>query len=119
MSSDGKEIELPDEIYGVLREVVAALLEGKAITIAPHTTQLSTQQAADIVGVSRPTLVKLLEQGEIPFVKPGRHRRVQLADLVAYKDRSRTRRRLALRELTQAAEQEGLYETGTGFIETR
>src|SRR5215217_7597929 len=116
VGSDGTATELPEEIYSALREVVTALLEGKAITIAPHTTMLTTQQAADMIGISRPTLVKLLEGGEIPFSQPGRHRRIQLADLMGYRDRSRAVRREALRELTQSAEEDGLYEAGTGFI---
>jgi excisionase family DNA binding protein len=116
---DGLEIELPDEVYRTLREVIDALLKGKAITLAPHDTMLTTQQAADMLGISRPTLVKLLEQGDIAFEKPGRHRRVRLADLVAYRERSRSQRRQALRELTQDAEVDGLYEDSTGFVQTR
>ncbi|UVS82639.1 helix-turn-helix domain-containing protein [Actinokineospora sp. UTMC 2448] len=116
---DGTETEIPDEVYRTLRQVIDALVKGKAITIAPHDTMLTTQQAADMLGISRPTLVKLLEKGDIAFEKPGRHRRIRLADLVAYRDRARERRRLALRELTQEADDDGLYDTGTGFVPTR
>src|SRR5450755_3095236 len=59
-----------------------------AITVAPHQIVLSTSEAASLLGVSRPTLVRLLESGEIPFDKPGRHRRVRLADLLAYQQRA-------------------------------
>src|SRR5215813_10306788 len=83
---DGIEIVLPGEVYRALREVVYAMAQGQAITIAPHDTILTTQEAADLLGVSRPTLVRLLEAGKIPFTKPGRHRRVLLADMIEYQD---------------------------------
>ncbi|HEY2287676.1 MAG TPA: excisionase family DNA-binding protein [Streptosporangiaceae bacterium] len=67
---DGTRLELPGEIFEVLRDVVAALAQGLAITVAPHQTVLSTSEAASLLGVSRPTLVRLLEAGEIPFSHP-------------------------------------------------
>src|SRR5262245_21832788 len=60
---DRSEIEVPDELYHLLRDVVDALSQGLAITIAPHNTMLTTQEAADLLNVSRPTLVRLLEDG--------------------------------------------------------
>lgn len=121
VSPEGEEIELPDELFGVLREVVQALSSGQGISIAPHTAQLSTQEAADFLGISRPTLVKLLEQGEIPFEQSGRrrHRKVRLADVESYRRRARRSRRTALRTMTQEADEAGLYETDTGFVSTR
>lgn len=121
VSPEGEEIELPDELFGVLREVAQALSSGRGISIAPHTAQLSTQEAADFLGISRPTLVKLLEEGEIPFEQSGRrrHRKVRLADVEAYRRRARQSRRAALRRMTQEAEEAGLYENGTGFVSTR
>jgi excisionase family DNA binding protein len=89
---DGTGLELPDEVFEVLREVVAALSQGLAITVAPHQTVLFTSEAAQLIGASRPTLILLLESGEIAFDKPGRHRRVRLADLLAYQQRSCRRR---------------------------
>ncbi len=68
---DGTRLELPGEVVEVLREVVAALSQGFAITVAPHQTVRSTSEAAQLLGVSRPTLARLLESGEIPFDKPG------------------------------------------------
>ena len=66
---------LPEEVYRVLVEVVEAMREGKAITLVPRTQRLTTQEAADFLGISRPTLVKFLEDGKIPYDQPGRHRR--------------------------------------------
>jgi excisionase family DNA binding protein len=97
-------------VFEVLRDVVAALSQGLAITVAPHQTVLSTSEAAQLLGVSRPTLVRLLESGEIPFDKPGRHRKVRLADLLAYQQRSQHRRAALLDQMVAEAEDDGLYD---------
>ncbi len=86
---NGEEVELPSDIVEILGRVAAAMLDGRAITVAPTSTVLSTQEAADLLGISRPTLVRLLEDGVIPFMKPRRHRRIQLADLLDYQERQR------------------------------
>ena len=106
---DGTRLELPGEVFEVLREVVTALSQGFAITVAPHQTVLSTSEAAQLLGVSRPTLVRLLESGAIPFDKPGRHRRVRLADMLAYQQRSRRRRAALLDQMVADSEDDGLY----------
>ena len=107
---DGERLDVPPEVFEILREVVEALAQGLAITIAPHQMILSTSEAADILGVSRPTLVRLLEAGEIPFEQPGRHRRVRLADVLAYHQRSRRHRAAGLDQMVADAEDAGLYE---------
>jgi excisionase family DNA binding protein len=116
---DGIRVALPEEIYQVLHQVVAALSQGMAITVAPHTTLLTTQQAADMLGISRPTLVKYLEEGRIPFELRGRHRRVLLADLLSYQQNARTRRRAALDEMTRDAEADGLTNIPDRIVQTR
>jgi excisionase family DNA binding protein len=100
------------EVYQVLLGVVAAMGEGKAITVAPREQRLTTQQAADLLGVSRPTLVKLLDEREIPFEQPtsGRHRRLRLQDVLEYQKRRRTERRIRIDEMTRQAVDDGLYE---------
>lgn len=67
-------------------------------------------RTADLLGVSRPTLIKLLEDGKIPFEQPGRHRRIRLDDLLAYRDRRRKERSRTLDELVQQTEASGLYD---------
>jgi excisionase family DNA binding protein len=74
-----------------------------------HTT-LTTSQAAHILGISRPTLVRLLESGEIPYEQPARHRRVRLADILAYQQRARRARATALDEMVRISEEAGLYD---------
>lgn len=93
---------IPDEIFRILEQVANALASGQGITVAPQGMSMTTQQAADFLGISRPTLVRLLEAGDIPFDKPGRHRRVKLEDLVGYQARFRNERRAALAELRRA-----------------
>lgn len=78
--------------------------------MAPQHTVLTTGEAADLLGVSRPTLVRLLEAGEIPFDKPGRHRRIRLGDLLAHQQRARRARAAGLDEMVRAAEDAGVYD---------
>ncbi len=109
LGPDGEQVPLPAEIYEILVKVVGALREGKIITVVPMTQRLTTQEAADFLGVSRPTLVKLLEEGKIPFEQPGRHRRVLFSDLLSYAGSQRDERRAALDRMTAQASDAGLY----------
>ena len=107
---NGEHLVLPPEVFEVLRDVVDAMAHGQALTIAPVHQRLTTQEAADLLGVSRPTVVKLLESGEIPFEQPGRHRRVRLADVLAYRERASVERRGALDRMVEIADAAALYE---------
>lgn len=82
------------------------------VNVAPLSATLTTQEPADYLGISRPTLVRILERGEIPMEKPGRHRFVRLKDLVDYQGRTKEQRRAALEEMVSDAEKDHLYETG-------
>lgn len=117
VSADGHRVDLPAALFDVLREAVLAMSQGKAVTIAPHDTVMTTQEAADYLGISRPTLVKLLEQGMIPFTQPNRHRRVLLSDLLAHQQRTRTQRRQLLDAMTR--EGSSSHSDGQGFEVTR
>jgi excisionase family DNA binding protein len=109
LGPDGQQVPLPEEVYQVLISVVEALREGKVITIVPQTQRLTTQEAADFLGVSRPTLVKLLDQGKIPYDQPARHRRVQFTDLLRYVQQRRIERAAALDRMTEEASEAGIY----------
>jgi DNA binding domain, excisionase family len=88
-----ESLEVPANVIRYLKFLLGNLAEGKAVQMSPVEAELSTQEAADLLGVSRPFLVKLLEQGKIPFKKVGTHRRIDLKDLQAYE-----RKQKAIRE---------------------
>lgn len=92
----GDQVALPAEVYQVLRKVVDAMSAGLAVNVAPVSQRLTTQQAADLLGVSRPTLIKMLDAGQIPFEKVGTHRRVRLGDVIAVRARRRDEQYAAL-----------------------
>lgn len=106
----GEEIILPKSIFHVLQRIVHHMMLGRAITIVPINQELTTQEAADILNVSRPYLVKLLEDGQIPFNKVGTHRRIRFSDLMAYKKQRDAERTRGLAELTQMSQEFGLYD---------
>lgn len=90
-ADEGDQVELPEAVHTALLQVVEALKAGKAVTIAPHSSVLTTQQAADLLGVSRPTVVRLIDQGELPAERIGNRRKVLLGELLAYRERRRQR----------------------------
>lgn len=85
----GDRVEVPREVHDVLLHVVEALRAGKAVTVAPLATRLTTQQAADLLMISRPTLVKLLEEGVIAHERVSTRRTVLLSDVLAYRESRR------------------------------
>jgi excisionase family DNA binding protein len=107
---DGSQMELPASVFQALAFVTRGMAAGKTITLIPSGKQLTTQQAADMLHVSRPHLIKLLDQGEIPFDRVGSHRRVFVEDVVRYRDRRARVRREQLRELTRLSQATGKYD---------
>lgn len=98
--NEGDNVELPESVYGALIQVVEAMAAGKAVTVAPQNQLLTTQQAADLLGVSRPTVIKLIDSGELPAETPGTRRRmIRLDDVLACKARRREAQYVALMEL--------------------
>ncbi|MFF2556813.1 helix-turn-helix domain-containing protein [Nocardia sp. NPDC058058] len=89
-------IELPREVHQALKQVVAALLAGKAVTVAPRNMTLTSQQAADLLGVSRPTVKRLIEKNELPAERIGTRHRLKLDDVLDYREARRQRQYDAL-----------------------
>ncbi|MGH9090637.1 MAG: helix-turn-helix domain-containing protein [Acidimicrobiales bacterium] len=110
-------VELPAELRAVLATVVSAMRRGQAVTLAPLAMRLTTQQAADLLGISRPTLVKLLEDGRIPYETPNRHRRIRLVDLLSFQEARRKERREALGHMATEAQDAGTYDQPAGSYE--
>lgn len=106
----GEEIEIPEIVFNLLRRIVNYLARGKAISLIPVGMILTTQEAADLLNVSRPHLVKLVDEGKIPYKKVGTHRRIKLQDLMAYKANQDAEQRRLLAEMTQFSQEMGLYE---------
>lgn len=109
LGPEGEQIALPQSVRRVLRQAVRSMAQDRAVSVVPIHKQLTTQEAADLLLVSRPYLVKLLDAGEIPSTKTGTHRRVRLDDLVSYAEQRDARRREALDLLTQESQEMGLY----------
>lgn len=107
---NGERIELPPRVHKLLKEVVEYMSRGKTVVITPKNQEITTQAAADFLGVSRPHLVKLLESGEIPFSRTGSHRRILLDDLKTYARRRDKERASILNELALKEMADGSYE---------
>lgn len=103
-------VELPKAVSQVLKQIVYHMENNRTVFIVPIGPMLTTQEAADILGVSRPYLVKLLENGEIPFSSVGTHRRVHVNDVLEYKKRRSKEQEEALGELTRLSQEMGLYD---------
>jgi excisionase family DNA binding protein len=101
---DGHDLILPRQAVTLLRDVLAEMAQGNAVTIVPTHAQLTTQEAANLLNVSRPFLVALLEEGKIPFTKTGTHRRIRYQDLMVYKRHKDQESRDALDELTRQSQ---------------
>ncbi len=108
-SAPEEPVVLPAQAVRLLGALLAELAKGNAVTLMPHHAELTTQEAADLLNVSRPFLVNLLESGELPHHKVGTHRRVRFADLMVYKRRRDAESEAALKELAALSQDMKLY----------
>jgi len=109
ISPGGEKLEIPISVFRALQKIVNYMMRGKAFSVIPYDQLFSTQEAANFLNVSRPFVVQLLEEGEIPFIKVGTHRRVQFSDLLEYKNRMRQERHKALVEMARISQEAGEY----------
>lgn len=107
--SAGQPVELPPSVVKVLAEVLDHARRGEAVRIVADEEEITTGQAADILGVSRPYLVGLLDRGDIPSRKVGARRRARLADVLLYRQVDQARRLQAVRDLAAEAQKLDLY----------
>lgn len=110
VGAEGDTVEVPAELVGVLQVIVRHLKAGHGVTVASLQAELTTVESAELLNVSRPHLIKLLDGGALPFRMVGTHRRLRLVDVLAYRDGQDAAAREALDGLTRQAEVLGLYD---------
>jgi excisionase family DNA binding protein len=107
----GNRIEMPEQLYAILRNILELLLQGRGISIIPGDEQLTTQAAANMLGVSRPYLIdQLLDTGKIPFTYASSHRRIAFADVMRYMLERDRERHEGLSQLTRKIDEAGVYD---------
>lgn len=107
-TSTAHAIDVPTAALGLLVDILSELASGNAVKVVPIHAELTTQEAADMLNVSRPHLVKLLEAGDLPFHRTGKHRRVRFADLMDYKAQRDRAAQEATQELADQAQELGM-----------
>ncbi len=107
----GEKINVPIRALALLGKILKAMSQGKPISIVPIATEVTTQRAAEILGCSRPHLIKLLEEGKIEYTKVGKHRRIKFEDVMKYKQKVKEEQKQHLIEIMNADEDSGLYDT--------
>jgi excisionase family DNA binding protein len=107
-SGTGEAVTIPTTAFRLLVTILAEMAAGNAVRLIPHHAELTTQEAAELLNVSRPYLVRLLDAGRMPYTRVGTHRRVLFKDVMAYKAEHRIARRAALKELARLDQDLGL-----------
>lgn len=106
-----EKIKIPLRALKLLAEILKATSQGKPISIVPIATEVTTQKASELLGCSRPHVVKLLENGKIPYTKVGRHRRVKFEDIMNYKKKMKSIQKELLIDIMKSDEDLGLYDS--------
>lgn len=109
-TEDGTVLDLPASVAEALAEILEAAADGERALVLRSPEDLTTEQAGAVLGVSRPTVVRLVEAGKLPARMVGTHRRLALSEVLAYREASTKRRRRALDEMAREAEELGLYD---------
>lgn len=110
LDDGGALVAVPAEIVAALRIIVEHLTAGHGVSVVPIHAELTTVDAAELLNVSRPHLIKLLDANALPFRMVGTHRRIRLVDVLAYREHQDVESQRALDELTRQAEELGLYD---------
>lgn len=111
IEESGEKIKIPVIALNLLGGILKAMSQGKPVSIVPMTAEVTTQSAAEMLGCSRPHLVRLLEEGEIEFTKVGKHRRIKFEDVMKYKQQMKEVRKKHLIDIMNADEELGLYDS--------
>jgi excisionase family DNA binding protein len=108
--SNSARLEVPPATLRLLSQILALMARQQTFVLYPESSELTTKQAAEVLGVSRPFLIRVLEAGEIPYRKVGRHRRVLMKDVLSYKQTTHVKREAAMDELVRISEEMGGYD---------
>lgn len=111
IEENSQRIKIPLKALQLLAKILKETSQGRPVSIVPIATEITTQAAAEMIGCSRPHLVKLLENGEINFTKIGRHRRIKYQDILDYKRKMKAEQRQLLIEIMKADEEAGIYDS--------
>lgn len=106
-----ERIKIPLSALKLLADILKEISKGNPISIVPIATEMTTQAAAEFLGCSRPHVVKMLEEGKIPYTKIGKHRRIKFEDAANFKKELKTKQRNNLQKLMELDEESGLYDT--------
>lgn len=106
-----ERIKIPYKALKLLKDILKSMSEGKPISLVPIATEVTTQKAAEILGCSRPHLVKLLEEGKINYTKVGKHRRILFEDVIQYKEVMKAEQKKYIIEMMNFDEDNGIYDT--------
>ena len=105
---DGTDLQLPKAVTPLLVNILTEMAQGNAVTLIPLHAELTTQEAANLLNISRPHLTKLLDRGDLPHHKVGTHRRIKFQDLENFRLKQESARRESLDELARQAQEEGM-----------
>lgn len=106
-----EKIIIPVSALTLLGDILKAMSQGKPFSVVPVATEVTTQSAAEILGCSRPYLIKLLEEGKIAYTKVGKHRRIQFEDVIRYKEAMKKEQKQHLIDMINDDEELGLYDS--------
>jgi len=111
IAETGGKIRIPVSVLRLLAQILKEISQGNPVTVVPEATEITTQAASEVLGCSRPHVVRLLEEGKIPYTKVGKHRRIRYDDLMSFKKKMKVSQKKKLQDLMKLDEESELYET--------
>lgn len=111
IAETGRKIRIPVSVLRLLIQILKEISQGNPVTVVPEATEITTQAASEVLGCSRPHVVRLLEEGKIPYTKVGKHRRIRYDDLMSFKKKMKVSQKKKLQDLMKLDEASGLYDT--------
>lgn len=111
IADTGRKIRIPVSVLRLLVQILKEISQGNPVTVVPEATEITTQAASEVLGCSRPHVVRLLEEGKIPYTKVGKHRRIRYDDLMSFKKKMKVSQKKKLQDLMKLDEASGLYDT--------